>query len=51
MVDPQMTLRNYERLGGPKTYAAVDYGHWSLLEPFAQEWAGIIDPWIQGLLG
>ncbi len=51
MVDPEITRRNFERLGGPKTYAEIDYGHWSLLEPFAQEWAGILDHWMQGVLG
>lgn len=29
MVDPAITRRNYERLGGPKRYVELDYGHWS----------------------
>lgn len=47
MINPQITLRNYQRLGGPKDYAEMDYGHWSLTEPFAQEWATLLDAWFQ----
>jgi alpha-beta hydrolase superfamily lysophospholipase len=43
MVDPEITRRNFERLGGRKTYAEIDYGHWSLLEPFAREWSALLD--------
>jgi alpha-beta hydrolase superfamily lysophospholipase len=49
MIDPEITRRTFENLGGPKTYAEIDYGHWSLLAPFAQEWAGLIDDWLRGL--
>jgi pimeloyl-ACP methyl ester carboxylesterase len=48
--DPQITRRRFERLGGPKRYAEVDYGHWSLLDGFAQDWAATVDAWIQDLL-
>lgn len=47
MVSPQVTQRNYQRLGGPKDYMEIAYGHWSLTEPFAQEWASLVDPWFQ----
>jgi alpha-beta hydrolase superfamily lysophospholipase len=51
MSDPQVTQRNFERLGGPKNYVEIDYGHWSMLPGFAKEWAALIDPWVRGVLG
>jgi alpha-beta hydrolase superfamily lysophospholipase len=49
MIDPAITRRSYEQLGGPKSYVEIDYGHWSLRDSFAQEWAGLIDDWLQEL--
>lgn len=50
ILDPQITRRNFERLGGPKTYAEIDFGHWSLLDAFAQPWSAIVDDWIKSIL-
>lgn len=47
MTDPALTRRNYERLGGPKTYAEIDYGHWSMGQGFEQEWAGLVDDFLK----
>ncbi|MBN1887927.1 MAG: alpha/beta fold hydrolase, partial [Thermoflexales bacterium] len=40
MVDPAVTRRNYERLGGPKRYLEVPYGHWSNQPGF---WGAIVE--------
>jgi alpha-beta hydrolase superfamily lysophospholipase len=50
MIDPQLTLRNYRRLGGPKTCTDLDYGHWSMTEGFSRTWAEIASGWMQNIL-
>jgi pimeloyl-ACP methyl ester carboxylesterase len=40
MVSPEVTRRNYERLGGPKRYLEVPFGHWSNQPGF---WQAIIE--------
>lgn len=45
MVAPAATRRNYERLGGPKSYAELDYGHWAMGAAFAEAWAAQVDGW------
>jgi pimeloyl-ACP methyl ester carboxylesterase len=42
MVSPAVTRRNYERLGGPKQYFEMDYGHWAMGKQFVDEWAGVV---------
>ncbi|GAB4513784.1 MAG: hypothetical protein OHK0046_14940 [Anaerolineae bacterium] len=46
MVSPSVTRRNYERLGGPKQYMEIDYGHWAMGEAFIQEWTGIVHTYL-----
>jgi alpha-beta hydrolase superfamily lysophospholipase len=50
LFDPEITRRGFERLGGSKTYSEIDFGHWSLGQMFAEEWAQIVDGWVQNLL-
>ncbi|HMQ34478.1 MAG TPA: alpha/beta fold hydrolase [Chloroflexaceae bacterium] len=47
MVDPAITRRNYERLGGPKRYAELDYGHWSSAPAFWDEVVAACDDWFR----
>ena len=47
MVSPAVTRQNYERLGGDKHYAEIDYGHWALGEAFESEWVSIVDDYLQ----
>lgn len=47
MVDPALTRRNYERLGGDKAYAEIDYGHWAMGNGFEQEWGAIVDNFLR----
>lgn len=47
MVSPAVTKGNYERLGGPKHYVEIDYGHWATGAAFAQQYAGIVDDYLQ----
>lgn len=47
MVSPMVTKRNYERLGGPKQYVEIDYGHWATGAAFAHEYAGIVDAYLR----
>ena len=47
MVSPELTRRNYERLGGPKAYLELPYGHWSVSEAFLEEWTTAVHDWIQ----
>lgn len=47
MVNPAVTKRNYERLGGPKQYVEIDYGHWATGEAFVNEYAGILDTFLR----
>jgi pimeloyl-ACP methyl ester carboxylesterase len=45
MVDPAITRRNYERLGGPKRYVELDYGHWSNDPAFWDAVVVVCDTW------
>lgn len=47
MVDPAITRRNYERLGGPKRYVELDYGHWSNAPAFWDSVAAACDAWFR----
>lgn len=47
MVSPAVTRRNYDRLGGPKQYAEIDYGHWAMGNGFESEWVDIVDSFLQ----
>ena len=47
MVKPAVTRRNFERLGGPKQYAEIDYGHWAMGGGFEQEWVRIAHQFLQ----
>ncbi|NOK57656.1 MAG: hypothetical protein GFH27_549303n79 [Chloroflexi bacterium AL-W] len=47
MSDPAITQRNYERLGGPKHYAEVPYGHYAFAEGFGRSIAEAADPWFK----
>ncbi|MCU0514666.1 MAG: lysophospholipase [Anaerolineae bacterium] len=47
MVSPAVTRHNYARLGGPKQYVAIDYGHWATGAVFIQEYAGIVDAYLR----
>lgn len=45
MVDPAITRRNYERLGGPKDYLEVPFGHWSNQPTFWRVIVETCDDW------
>lgn len=47
MVDPAITQRNYARLGGPKRYVELDYGHWSSAPAFWDALVDASDAWFQ----
>lgn len=47
MVDPAITWRNYERLGGPKRYAELDFGHWSSDPAFWEALVAACDEWFR----
>lgn len=47
MVAPEVTRQNYEKLGGPKGYAEIDYEHFSLSPAFTAEWVEIADDWFR----
>lgn len=48
MVDPAITRRNYARLGGPKHYVELDYGHWSSAPEFWDAIVAACDAWFRG---
>lgn len=50
MTDPAVTRRNYERLGGPKQYVEIDYGHWAIGLNFEQEWSALADQFLQEMM-
>ena len=50
MVAPTVTQHNYERLGGPKAYAELPYGHWALNQAFVEEWVELVIGWCQTLV-
>lgn len=45
MVDPAITRHNYARLGGPKRYVELDYGHWSNEPAFWDAVVAACDAW------
>ena len=47
MVDPTITRRNYERLGGPKRYVELGYGHWSNDPAFWDAVVAACDAWFR----
>jgi alpha-beta hydrolase superfamily lysophospholipase len=47
MVRPAVTRRNFERLGGPKQYAEIAYGHWATGSRFTEECATLVDEFVQ----
>lgn len=47
MVDPELTRRNYDRLGGPKEYLEVQFGHWSSDPEFWHEIVEASDQWFR----
>jgi alpha-beta hydrolase superfamily lysophospholipase len=47
MVSPEVTHRNYERLGGPKRYLEVLFGHWSSQPDFWRTIVQACDEWFQ----
>lgn len=49
MTHPSVTKRNYERLGGPKQYAEIAYGHWATGEAFYREWAALARQFVDSL--
>jgi pimeloyl-ACP methyl ester carboxylesterase len=47
LTDPAVTRRNYDRLGGPKEYLEIPFGHWSSQPDF---WGTIVqacDEWFK----
>jgi len=47
MVSPSVTKRNYDKLGGPKQYVEIDYGHWATGSQFVREYVEILDQFMQ----
>ncbi len=47
MVAPAVTRRNYDRLGGAKTYAEIPVGHWATDAAFVQEYVGLLDDFMR----
>jgi hypothetical protein len=47
MVDPAVTLRNYNRLSGPKRYLELPFGHWSNQPGFWESIVQACDGWFQ----
>lgn len=47
MVRPAVTRASYERLGGPRSYAELDYGHYSLQPGFTQRLVDLADDWFR----
>jgi fermentation-respiration switch protein FrsA (DUF1100 family) len=47
MVDPGVTKRNYGRLGGPKRYLEVPFGHWSSQPEFWETIVRGCDEWFR----
>jgi len=47
MVDANVTRNNYERLGGPKRYLEVPFGHWSSQPEFWETIVRAADEWFK----
>ena len=47
MVDPELTRRNFGRLGGPKRYVELPFGHWSSDPQFWKEIVDASDQWFR----
>jgi len=46
MVDPAVTRRNYDELGGPKRYVELPYGHWAMSAGFVAAWVAAVDEFV-----
>ena len=51
MVDPAVTRKNYERLGGATRYQEIDFGHWSSQPEFWEAIVSACDAWFREHLG
>lgn len=49
MVDPEITRRNAEKLGGPKQMVDIDYGHWAMGPEFVALWVAHVDRFLSPL--
>jgi pimeloyl-ACP methyl ester carboxylesterase len=49
MVDPNVTRRNYARLGGQKQYVEIDYGHWAMGDAFVRDWTDAVHTFVRSL--
>jgi len=47
MTDPSVTRRNYERMGGPKDYLEIPFGHWSNDPDFWRMIVNASDQWFK----
>lgn len=47
MTAPALTRRNYERLGGPKHYVELPFGHFAFGEDFEKQWVDAVDTFVQ----
>lgn len=47
MVSPQVTRETYARLGGPKKYVEIDWGHFSHDPAFMEEFITLVDGWFK----
>jgi pimeloyl-ACP methyl ester carboxylesterase len=47
MISPKVTSDTYARLGGPKHYLEMDWGHYSLLPEFINTFAAQADAWFR----
>jgi hypothetical protein len=50
MIDPGVTKHNYERIGGPKRYLEVPFGHWSSQPEFWETIVQSCDEWFSQYL-
>ncbi len=51
MVSPSVTKRNYDKLGGPKQYVEIDYGHWAIGPQFVGDYVEILDGYMRAQMG
>lgn len=47
MVRPEVTRQSFLRLAGPRRYAELDFGHFSLQPEFTQQLARLADAWFR----
>lgn len=50
MVSPEVTQENYQRLGGPKRYVEIPFGHWGTSQAFTSAWSMSVDAWCRTIL-